>query len=101
MYCDQITSEFIRKLFKIGCVDIHNVVDRANYNTKATPQDNLRSSILSNIYLHAFDKCNVKELLSIYKRAKIERHFLIILKGPSLMRRRRLSSRNILFLNQP
>ena len=36
-YCDQPTKELIRKLLKVGYVDLHNLADRSNYNVEGTP----------------------------------------------------------------
>ena len=63
VYCDQATIELIRKLLKIGYVDIHHLADRANYNIESILQGSLISAILSNIYLHVFDEFIVKKLL--------------------------------------
>jgi group II intron reverse transcriptase/maturase len=65
-YCDQPTLELIRKLLKVGYVDIHNLSDRSEYNTIGTPQGSLISPILCNIFLHELDVYITSELLPKY-----------------------------------
>lgn len=69
-YCDQPTTELLRKLLKVGYVDIHNLSDRSEYNTIGTPQGSLIAPILSNIFLHDLDKLVVDELLPKHNRGK-------------------------------
>jgi group II intron reverse transcriptase/maturase len=53
---DQETIELIRKLLKVGYVDIHNLTKREEYNTKERiPQNSIISPILTNIYFHELD----------------------------------------------
>jgi retron-type reverse transcriptase len=47
--------ELIRKLLKVGYVDIHNLNDRSEYNVIGTPQGSLISPIMNNILLHELD----------------------------------------------
>lgn len=54
-FCDQAVLELLRKLLKVGYVDIHNINDRAEYMVEGTPQGSLISPILSNLYLHHLD----------------------------------------------
>ena len=54
-FCDQSTIELIRKLLKVGYVDVHNLSERSGYNAEGTPQGSLISPILCNIYLHELD----------------------------------------------
>lgn len=54
-YCDQSMLELIRKLLKVGYVDIHNLNDRSEYNVIGTPQGSLISPIMNNILLHELD----------------------------------------------
>jgi group II intron reverse transcriptase/maturase len=69
-YCDQPTKELIRKLLKVGYVDIHNLANRNEYNHEGTPQGSLISPILCNILLHELDSYVVNELLPIYNKGE-------------------------------
>ena len=72
-YCDQPTIELIRKLLKVGYVDIHNLTDRREYNVEGIPQGSLISPIFCNIFLHELDEYIVQELLPMYNRGKSRR----------------------------
>ena len=72
-YCDQSTLELIRKLLKVGYVDIHNLADRQEYNVEGIPQGSLISPIFCNIFLHELDEYIVQELLPMYNRGKSRR----------------------------
>jgi group II intron reverse transcriptase/maturase len=65
---DQATVELIRKLIKVGYVDIHNLNDRTAYSTEGVPQGSLISPILANIYLHDFDVFVQEKLISEWTR---------------------------------
>ena len=67
-YCDQSTVELIRKLLKVGYVDVHNLNDRSKYNVVGTPQGSLISPIMNNILLHELDEYVTKEILPTYNR---------------------------------
>jgi hypothetical protein len=69
-FCDQPTIELIRKLLKVGYVDVHNLSERTNYNTIGTPQGSLISPILCNLYLHELDKYVVEMLIPKYNIGK-------------------------------
>lgn len=72
---DQATVELIRKLIKVGYVDIHNLNDRTAYSMEGVPQGSLISPILANIYLHDFDVFVQEQLLSKWNRGN-ERKFI-------------------------
>jgi len=72
---DQATVELIRKLIKVGYVDIHNLNDRTAYSIEGVPQGSLISPILANIYLHDFDVFVQEKMISKWNRGN-ERKFL-------------------------
>jgi len=84
-YCDQSTKELIRKLLKVGYVDIHNLANRSEYNHEGIPQGSLISPILCNILLHELDVYVAKELLPIYNKGEARK------KNPAYSKRYTLS----------
>lgn len=70
LHCDQSTLELIRKLLKVGYVDVHNLNDRSKYNVMGTPQGSLISPIMNNIILHELDEYVVNEVLPAFNRGK-------------------------------
>ena len=73
---DQATVELIRKLIKVGYVDIHNLNDRTAYSgEQGVPQGSIISPILANIYLHDFDVFVQEKLISNWNRGN-ERKFI-------------------------
>jgi retron-type reverse transcriptase len=55
-HCDQATIELIRKLLKVGYVDISNLSNMVERNANGTPQGSLISPILANFYLNELDE---------------------------------------------
>lgn len=74
-YCDQATIELIKKFLKCGYVDFYNHPDTLERAEVGTPQGSFISPILSNLYLHSFDKFIVDDLLPQWTRGD-ERKFI-------------------------
>jgi group II intron reverse transcriptase/maturase len=62
-FCDQGTLELIRKLIKVGYVDLHNLNDRSKYSVKGVPEGSVLSPLLSNIFLNEFDQFVMNDLM--------------------------------------
>ena len=67
-YCDQATIELIRKFLKCGYIDLYNHPNTLEKSEIRTPPSSLISPILSNLYLHPFDRFMVEELLPMWNR---------------------------------
>lgn len=67
-YCDQATIELIRKFLKCGYIDFYNHPETLEKSEIGTPQGSLISPILSNLYLHHFDRFVVEQLLPEWNR---------------------------------
>lgn len=74
-YCDQATTELIRKFLVCGYIDLYNNPNTLERSEIGTPQGSLISPILSNLYLHLLDKFIVENLLPEWNRGK-ERKFI-------------------------
>jgi hypothetical protein len=74
-YCDQATIELIRKFLKCGYIDFYNHPETLEKSEIGTPQGSLISPILSNLYLHHFDRFVVEQLLPEWNRGS-ERKFI-------------------------
>lgn len=74
-YCDQAVIELIRKFLKCGYIDLYNHPNTLEETDIGTPQGSLISPILSNLYLHLFDRFMVEQLLPLWNRGN-ERRFL-------------------------
>jgi len=67
IYLDQSSVELIGKLCNAGYVTYGNLSDIQN-TSEGVPQGSLISPLLSNIYLHAFDKFVVENLIPQYTK---------------------------------
>lgn len=66
----QDTLDLLRKLLKVGYVDIHNLTDRERYKKEDTPQGSIISPLLANIYLHELDVYIEDILIPEYMRGE-------------------------------
>lgn len=74
-YCDQATIELIGKFLKCCYIDFYNHPETLEKSEIGTPQGSLISPILSNLYLHHFDRFVVEQLLPEWNRGA-ERKFI-------------------------
>lgn len=74
-HIDQATLELIRKFLKCGYIDFYNHPDTLEKSEIGTPQGSLISPILSNLYLHLFDRFVVDNLIPEWNRGN-ERKFI-------------------------
>jgi len=74
-HVDQATLELIRKFLKCGYIDFYNHPDTLEKSEIGTPQGSLISPILSNLYLHLFDRFVVDNLIPEWNRGN-ERKFI-------------------------
>jgi group II intron reverse transcriptase/maturase len=74
-YCDQATIELIKKFLKCGYIDFYNHPNTLEKSEVRTPQGSLISPILSNLYLHLFDRFMVEELLPMWNRGNERKYF--------------------------
>lgn len=96
-YCDQATIELIRKFLKCGYIDLYNHPETLEKSAIETPQGSLISPILSNLYLHYFDRFVVEQLLPEWNRGS-ERKFISknrICKNLSVEEKKHVESLNI------
>ena len=63
LYCDQAIIELIKKLIKVGYIDLHNLNDRSRYAVEGVPQKSILSPLLSNLYFHQLDQYVTDKLL--------------------------------------
>jgi len=91
LYCDQATVELVRKLIKVGYVNIY-LKRHAEEVGVGTPQGSLISPIMCNLYLHELDKYITKELMPLYTKGKVRA------KAPGYASRYSLSSKDKEFL---
>lgn len=74
-YVDQATLELIRKFLKCGYIDFYNHPDTLEKSEIGTSQGSLILPILSNLYLHLFDRFVVDNLIPEWNRGN-ERKFI-------------------------
>lgn len=70
-YMDQSCVELIRKLIKVGYVEIHDLNHRALGSLSDIPQGSILSPLLCNIYMNRLDEFIVNSLIPIYTRGKV------------------------------
>lgn len=55
-HCDQATTELIKKMLKVGYINLDNINDRLDKASSGIPQGSILSPLLANIYLDKLDK---------------------------------------------
>jgi len=68
---DQACVELVRKLIKVGYVEIHDLNQRALGNLSGVPQGSILSPLLCNIYFNNFDQFVVNTLVPLHTRGTI------------------------------
>lgn len=67
-YIDQAMVELIRKLIKVGYIDLHNLNDMSKYVVESVLQRSILSPLLSNLYLHELDQYVTDTLLPMWNK---------------------------------
>lgn len=66
-HCDQATIELLKKLLKVGYINLDNINDRLDTSSLGVPQGSVLSPLLANIYLHQLD-LHIQGLKKTYNR---------------------------------
>jgi len=66
----QETLELVRKLLKVGYVDVYNLTKREEYKKEGMPQGSIISPLMANIYLHKLD-VYIEELSKTFNKGEI------------------------------